>query len=132
MAHVGMVKHQLSAARPPSTKDLALRPPCDGVYCMYPCVLQTVSSLCTASRMELELLLAEGIGLSPRYQLWDELYTVTYGNKIVACVFLKTVDLHGLKARYHEPDYFFDDDDECGCPDCETEAPTSSSAIWRW
>ena len=86
---------------------LALRPPCDGVDCMYPCALQTVSSLSTASRMELEMLLAEGIGLLPRYQLWDELYTVTYGNKIVACVFLKTFDLHELKARYHEPNRFF-------------------------
>ena len=28
------------------------------------------------------------------------MYTVTYGNKIVACVFMKTVDLHGLKALY--------------------------------
>jgi GNAT superfamily N-acetyltransferase len=91
---------------------LALRPPCDGVDCMYPCALQTVSSLSTASRMELEMLLAEGIGLSPRYQLWDELYTVTYGNKIVACVFLKTVDLHALKARYHDPNLF-------GCRFCE-------------
>ena len=84
---------------------LALRPPCDGVDCMYPCALQTVSSLSTASRMELEMLLAKGG--SPQYQLWDELYTVTYGNKIVACVFLKTFDLHELKARYHEPNRFF-------------------------
>ena len=68
----------------------------------------------TASRMELEMLLAEGFGVSPEsvyrvleQHLADELYTVTYGNKIVACVFLKTIDLYELKARYHDPDRFF-------------------------
>ena len=48
-----------------STLHLVLRPPCDGVDFVYPCILQTVSSLCTASRMELEMLLAEGFGISP-------------------------------------------------------------------
>ena len=61
----------------------------------------------TASRMELEMLLAEGFGVSPEsvcqvleQHLADELYTVTYENKIVACVFEEpaAVDLANLLA----------------------------------
>ena len=60
----------------------------------------------TASRMELEMLLAEGFGVSPEsvcqvleQHLADELYTVTYENKIVACVFVEpaAVDLDARK-----------------------------------
>jgi ribosomal protein S18 acetylase RimI-like enzyme len=58
----------------------------------------------TESRMELEMLLAEGFGVSPEsmyrvleQHLADELYTVTYENKIVACVFVEPAafDLDG-------------------------------------
>ena len=89
------------------TEPSAGEAPCDGVDFVYPCILQTVRSLCTASRLELEMLLAEGFGLSPDtvrdsgiFKKTDELYTVTYGSKIVACVFMKTIDLDGLKAIY--------------------------------
>jgi ribosomal protein S18 acetylase RimI-like enzyme len=64
----------------------------------------------TASRMELEMLLAEGFGVSPEsvcqvleQHLADELYTVTYENKIVACVFVEpaAVDLDGGVKAVH-------------------------------
>ena len=64
----------------------------------------------TASRMELEMLPAEGFGVSPEsvYQvleqhLADELYAVTYENKIVACVFVEpaAVDLDGGVKAVH-------------------------------
>ena len=60
--------------------------------------------------MELEMLLAEGFGVSPEsvcqvleQHLADELYTVTYENKIVACVFVEpaAVDLDGGVKAVH-------------------------------
>jgi GNAT superfamily N-acetyltransferase len=60
--------------------------------------------------MELVMLLAEGFGLSPatvialRMFKEDELYTVTYGNKIVACVFITTFDPLGFWAEDDDPE----------------------------